>query len=74
MRNCITAPFILILLSFKVRDFELHEECSEVWRVLKVTYPDDFPTSTEVQRFYFAANNLLLRRLDYEQGISKSSY
>jgi len=68
--NYLTTPFIFTLPGFEVSELESHEEFGEVWRVLQVVYPDDFPAHTKVQRFYFDSKDFLLRREDYEVDVS----
>ncbi|KAK9481778.1 hypothetical protein V1527DRAFT_478562 [Lipomyces starkeyi] len=70
MYNYITTPFIFTLSGFQVTELEPHRECEELRRVLEVTNPDGFPTHTKVQKFYFEANDFLLRRLDYETDVA----
>lgn len=69
--NYLTAPFIFALPGFEVSELDPHSESREVWRVLKVTHPDDFPTHTKVQRFYFDSRDFLLRHIDYETDVAK---
>lgn len=69
--NYLTTPFIFALPGFQVSELEPHSESGEVWRVLNVIHPDDFPTHTKVQRFYFDSKDFLLRRIDYETVVAK---
>jgi hypothetical protein len=36
----------------------------EIWRVLEVTYPDNIPAHTKIQKLYFD-KEFMLKRLDY---------
>jgi len=69
--NYLTAPFIFTLPGFEVSELNAHSESGEVWRVLKVTHPDGFPTHTKIQKFYFDNKEFLLRRIDYETDVAK---
>jgi len=51
--NYLTVPFLLAGPSFATRELEKHVEAGETWRVLEVTYPDDVPAHTKVQKLYF---------------------
>jgi hypothetical protein len=46
------------------QELEAHVEGRETWRVLEVTYPDEVPAHTKVQKLYFG-DDFMLRRLDY---------
>ena len=62
--NYLTAPFLFTRTGFATRELEAHVEGRETWRVLEVTYPDDVPAHTKVQKLYFG-DDFMLRRLDY---------
>jgi len=59
-----TTPFLFARTGFATRELEAHVEGRETWRVLEVTYPDDVPAHTKVQKLYFD-DAFMLRRLDY---------
>jgi hypothetical protein len=62
--NYLTTPFLFSGPGFTTREFGAHVEGGEAWRVLEVTYPDDVPAHTKVQKLYFGGD-FMLRRLDY---------
>ena len=62
--NYLTTPFLFARTGFATRELEAHVEGRETWRVLEVTYPDDVPAHTKVQKLYFG-DDFMLRRLDY---------
>ena len=62
--NYLTFPFHLTWPGFQTREVDPHEENGETWRVLEVTFPDDYPTHSKTQLFYFD-KEFMLRRLDY---------
>jgi hypothetical protein len=66
--NYLAAPFFFTRPGFSTRELENHTEGRDVWRVLQVTYPDDFPAHTKVQKLYFDEAGLL-KRLDYETDV-----
>ncbi len=47
---------------------EKHVEAGETRRLLEVTYPDDVPAHTKVQKLYFD-ESFMLKRLDYTTDI-----
>jgi len=62
--NYLTTPFLFARTGFAARELEAHVEGRETWRILEVTYPDDVPAHTKVQKLYFG-DDFMLRRLDY---------
>jgi hypothetical protein len=66
--NYLTAPFLFARTGFATRELEAHVEGCETWRVLEVTYPNDVPAHTKVQKLYFG-DDFLLRRLDYTTDV-----
>jgi hypothetical protein len=64
----LTAPFLFTRPGFRVRELESHVEVRDSWRVLEVTYPDDVPAHTSVQKMYFDSEGQL-KRLDYETDV-----
>jgi hypothetical protein len=71
MWNYLSIPYLFIRPDFTSRELEPHTEDGKIWRVLEVTYPDGFPTHTKVQKFYFDADEFLLRRMDYVTDVAK---
>src|SRR5262249_131909 len=59
-----TTPFLFSRPGFDFRELHSHEEDQEIWRVLEVTYPDDIPSHTKTQSFYFDQKGML-KRIDY---------
>jgi len=70
--NYLTAPFLFARTGFITRELEAHVEGRETWRVLQVTYPDDVPAHTKVQKLYFG-DDFMLRRLDYTTDVLGAS-
>ena len=68
--NYLTFPFHLTWPGFQTREVDPHEENGETWRVLEVTFPDDYPTHSKTQLFYFD-KEFMLRRLDYAPAAFK---
>jgi hypothetical protein len=66
--NYLSAPFLFARTGFMTRELEAHVESRETWRVLEVTYPDDVPAHTKVQKVYFG-DDFMLRRLDYTTDV-----
>jgi hypothetical protein len=64
MWNYLTAPFLFARPGFETCELERHSEAGETWRVLEVTYPDDIPAHTKVQKLYFD-DGFMAKRLDY---------
>ena len=66
MWNYIMAPFYFTWPGFSTKEIEndLSEGVDARWRVLEVTYPDDFHTHCKIQKYYFD-EGFRLRRLDY---------
>lgn len=64
MWNYLCTPFLFTEPGFTTEDTGTHDELGETWRVLRVTYPSDVATHTQVQNFYFD-QEFMLRRLDY---------
>jgi hypothetical protein len=62
--NYMSAPFMLARPGFEIEERDPWEEDGERWRRLHVVFPDDIPTHSREQDFYFDDNGLL-RRLDY---------
>jgi hypothetical protein len=69
MWNYLCTPFLFTLPGFNTTELASHEEQDELWRVLEVTYPPDFPAHCPVQKLYFDESGLL-KRLDYQTDIA----
>jgi hypothetical protein len=65
MHNYLTTPFDFVNPGFQTREIGPHEENGEVWRVLEVTFPDDYTTHCKTQLFYFDEKKFMLQRIDY---------
>jgi hypothetical protein len=70
LHNYLTAPFYFVRPGFKTREVEDHQENGEIWRVLEVTYPNDYPTHSKIQLFYYD-RNFMLRRVDYSPEVTQ---
>jgi hypothetical protein len=62
--NYMAAPFMFARPGFELEEREPWEADGERWRRLHVVFPDDIPTHSREQDFYFDEKGLL-RRLDY---------
>jgi hypothetical protein len=62
--NYLTAPFLFLRKGFEFEMLEPFQTAHESWLRLKVKFPQDIPTHSETQIFYFDEHRLL-RRLDY---------
>jgi hypothetical protein len=62
--NYLTAPFLLARRGFIIEALEPLEKTAGQWTRLLVTFPDDVPTHSRKQIFYFDEERSL-RRLDY---------
>jgi hypothetical protein len=62
--NYVSAPFMFTRPGFELTELDAWEEDGERWRRLRVLFPDDIPTHSAEQHFYFDEQGLL-RRLDY---------
>jgi hypothetical protein len=60
----LTQPFLYTYPGFAVDEIEPWEEDGEIWRRLKVTFPDNIASHTREQVSYFGSDGLL-RRHDY---------
>ncbi|KAJ3548132.1 hypothetical protein NM208_g1162 [Fusarium decemcellulare] len=62
-------PFLLRRPGFQVEEVNnATRENGEIWRVLRVTFPEDFDTHSKVQHLYYD-DEFRLRRLDYQVDI-----
>jgi hypothetical protein len=62
--NYLCTPFIFNLPGFGVAETEPWDEAGEVWRRLRVSFPDEIETHSKEQMFYFDTVGLI-KRLDY---------
>jgi len=62
------APFIYATPGFSTRENGTWEEDGHQWRRLEITYPEGFPTHSEVQQIYIDDAGLIAR-LDYSVDI-----
>jgi hypothetical protein len=67
----LTAPFLMALPGFEVREIEPLAEGEEVWRGLRARFPSRFASHSAEQDFYFGGD-LLLRRHDYHVDVAGS--
>jgi hypothetical protein len=68
--NYANIPYLFTWDGFEVAEIEPWEERGEVWRRLRVTFPEYVTTHSPVQTFYFGADDCLLRRQDYQVSVS----
>jgi hypothetical protein len=76
--NYATIPFALAGPGFETKEVEEHWEpgylnssgVAESWRVLEVTFPENYDAHTRVQKMYFDRENLWIRRMDYSPDVS----
>ncbi|AEG51053.1 hypothetical protein Sphch_3462 [Sphingobium chlorophenolicum L-1] len=68
MWTYLTTPFLFKMPGFKSEEVESWDENGETWRRLKVTFPENVPSHSTVQTFYFDESGLL-RRHDYSVDI-----
>jgi hypothetical protein len=64
-----TAPFLLAMDGFEVREIESWCEGTEVWRGLRATFPAAIASHSDEQDFYFGPD-MLIRRHDYRVQIA----
>lgn len=68
MWTYLATPFLFKQPGFKTEEVAPWRENGETWRGLKVRFPDEVPSHSPEQTFYFDANGLL-RRHDYSVDI-----
>lgn len=72
--NYMCAPFYFTWPGFQVRDLGIEKfDEGQEWNIVEVTFPDDVPTHSKVQKFYFDQRGLL-RRLDYNSEFTKAGF
>jgi hypothetical protein len=59
----LTAPFLYTYPGFDVQEIEPWYENGEHWRVLQVTFPEEYAAHTRTQYSYFGEDGLLRRHL-----------
>ena len=62
-------PFLLASSGVEVEEVEPWLAGSDIWRVLRATFPETVETHSRVQLFYFG-DDLMLRRHDYQMDIA----
>ncbi|GAA5005009.1 hypothetical protein [Actinopolymorpha pittospori] len=67
--NYVNTPYLFTWDGFQVAEIEPWQEEGETWRRLRVQFPDYVDTHSRVQTFYFGAEDVLLRRQDYDVDI-----
>jgi hypothetical protein len=65
----LTTPFLMTLPGFTVIEIDSIEDKGERWQGLQVHFPDQFPSHSSTQEFYFDSA-WLLRRHDYRVDIA----
>ena len=66
--NYMNTPFHFTWPGIHTRELEDEKDGDQVWRVLEVTYPENFPTHGRVQKLLFD-REYRLRRLDYSTEV-----
>jgi hypothetical protein len=66
--NYLTAPFQYVSPGYHCQELGQWQENGEVWRQLKVTFPDEIATHTREQIAFFGPDGLL-RRLEYTADV-----
>jgi hypothetical protein len=64
----LTVPFLFTSPGFRTREISEWREAGEVWRRLRVTFPEGMTSHSREQTFYFGEDGLL-RRHDYAVDI-----
>ena len=59
----VTTPFLYTYAGFEAQEIEPWYENGERWRVLQVTFPDEYAAHTRTQYSYFGEDGLLRRHL-----------
>jgi hypothetical protein len=59
----LTTPFLYTYPGFETREIEPWQEDGEHWRVLEVTFPEEYAAHTRTQYSYFGEDGLLRRHL-----------
>jgi hypothetical protein len=69
MWTYLTTPFFMAMPGFEVSEIEAWKEDDELWRGLRVRFPDHVASHSTEQDFYFGPD-LLLRRHDYRVDVA----
>lgn len=69
MWSYLTMPFLFTLPGVTCEEIEPLQEGAELWRHLRVHFPDSIATHSAIQDFYFG-DDFLLRRHDYNVDVS----
>jgi hypothetical protein len=69
MWTYLTTPFFMAMPGFNVIEIAPWQEGAEVWRGLRVEFPEHIASHSRFQDFYFA-DDFLLRRHDYHVDIA----
>ncbi|WP_458319339.1 hypothetical protein [Mycolicibacterium brisbanense] len=67
--NYLTAPFLMSLPGFSVREIDPVTDRGETWRGLQVRYPSNIASHSSMEEFYFDADHLI-RRHDYRVDVA----
>jgi hypothetical protein len=59
----LTTPFVYTYPGFEAHEIEPWHEDGERWRVLQVSFPDEYAAHTRTQYSYFGEDGLLRRHL-----------
>jgi hypothetical protein len=73
----LTTPYLYTYLGFDTREIDPWYENGERWRVLQVTFPDEYAAQTRTQYCYFGEDGLLRRHLytvDVLDGAQGANY
>lgn len=69
MWTYLTTPFLMSMPGFAVAEIPPWQEGDELWRGLRVRFPDEIASHSKEQDFYFG-DDLLLRRHDYHVDVA----
>ncbi|MFU2327308.1 hypothetical protein [Pseudomonas sp. NFX98] len=69
MWTYLTTPFFMAMPGFNVSEIEPWHEGQEIWRGLRVEFPEHIASHSRFQDFYFG-DDFLLRRHDYHVDIA----
>ena len=69
MWTYLTTPFFMAMPGFTVAEISPWQEGNELWRGLRVRFPDEIASHSKEQDFYFG-DDFLLRRHDYQVDVA----
>ena len=69
MWTYLTTPFFMAMPGFTVAEISPWQEGNELWRGLRVHFPDEIASHSKEQDFYFG-DDFLLRRHDYQVDVA----